>query len=36
MAYIRKHKLSNGKMSKNYYFTVSYVDENGKIVKSKE
>ncbi len=30
MAYIRKHKLSNGKMSKNYYFTVSYVDENGK------
>ncbi|WP_329758885.1 site-specific integrase [Allisonella histaminiformans] len=30
MAYIRKHKLSNGKLSKNYYFTVSYVDDNGK------
>lgn len=30
MAYIRKHKLANGKLSKNYYFTVSFVDENGK------
>lgn len=30
MAYIRKHKLSNGKLSKKYYFTVSYIDDDGK------
>lgn len=30
MPYIRRHKLSNGKLSKKYYFTVSYIDDDGK------